>query len=93
LTDCLPWLDLSFEFRFYPIFITRWAVFDEFCSLLFPVLFEVEDRIGALPDIAGQRFQPGRYPAYLSERFWMLYLHARRLRLYGAQLLALEANA
>lgn len=93
LVSCIPWLDLSFEFRFYPIFITRWPVFDEFCSLLFPVLFEVERHIGILPDIPGQRFQPGRYPAYLSERFWMLYLHARKLRVYGAQLLALEADA
>ena len=53
LVSCIPWLDLSFEFRFYPIFITRWPVFDEFCSLLFPVLFEVERHIGILPDIPG----------------------------------------
>ncbi len=93
LVDCLDWLDVSHEFRFYPVFITRWDIFDELCSLLFPVLFELRRRIGEKPFTPGARFQLDRYPAYLSERFMMLYLHARRLRVYGAQLIALEHGA
>jgi hypothetical protein len=86
----LPWFELSREFRFYPIFITRWEIFDEFCSLLFDVLFEVFKNIGALKSEEDIRFPSRRYPAYLSERFMMLYFHAKGLRVHGAQLFSLE---
>lgn len=93
LSRYLPWFDVSHEFRFYPVFIMPWAVFDEFCSLMFPVLFEVHRRIGPKTDGPGVRFPLKRYPAYLSERFMMLYFQAKGLRLYGAQLIVLEAGA
>lgn len=89
----LPWLDLSREFHFYPVFITTWKIFDEICTLMFPVLFRVQERVGVLKDQEGERFQPGRYPAYLSERFLMLFAHAKGLRIFGAQLIALEEGA
>lgn len=93
LSRYLPWFEVSREFRFYPVFITRWEIFEEFSSLLFDVLFLVYQKIGYLADEPGVRFQPGRYPAYLSERFMMLYFHAKGLRLHGAQLIALEEGA
>jgi hypothetical protein len=89
----LPWLEFSQEARFYPVFILRWDEFDRFCGLLFPLLMRLRGEIGDLPDIPGQRFQPNRYPAYLAERFMMLYFHARGLRVHGAQLIALESDA
>lgn len=93
IVSCLDLFDVSYEFRFYPIFITRWDIFEEWCELLFPVLFDVFRKIGPLPEQENVRFQVRRYPAYLSERFFMLYLHARRLRVYGAQVVCFEADA
>jgi hypothetical protein len=93
MTRYLPWFETSREFRFYPVFIMPWSIFDEFCSLLFPVLFSVHQKTGSIPHQQGIRFQLNRYPAYLAERFMMLYFHARALRLHGAQLIALESEA
>jgi hypothetical protein len=61
--------------------------------LLFDVLFLVFANIGELEKKEGVRFQQSRYPAYLSERFMMLYFHAKGLRIHGAQLFALEQGA
>lgn len=93
LSRYLPWFEVSREFRFYPVLITRWEIFAEFSSLLFDVLFQVYKTVGPVADEPGVRFQPGRYPAYLSERFMMLYFHAKGLRIHGAQLIALEEGA
>lgn len=93
LSKYLPWFDVSREFRFYPVFITRWEIFDEFCTLLFDVLFSVFENIGTLRSEDEARFRLERYPAYLSERFMMLYFHAKGLRIHGAQLIALEEGA
>ncbi len=82
--------ELSREFQVVPIFIVRWEIFEEFCSLLFDVLFVVFKNIGPLAYVEGARFQPRRYPAFLAERFLMLYFHAKGLRLYGTQILMLE---
>ena len=90
LSQHLPWLELSYEIRWFPIFITRWEIFDEYCRLLFDVLFLVFQRIGTLPLEEGVRFQPRRYPAFLAERFLALYLHAKGLRVYGAQLFMID---
>lgn len=93
IAECIDLFEVSYKFRFYPIFITRWEIFAEWCELLFPVLFDVFSKIGALPEQGNVRFQMRRYPAYLAERFFMLYLHARRLRVYGAQVVCFEADA
>jgi len=90
LNKYLPWFDVAHEIRWFPIFITRWEIFEEYCTLLFDVLFLVFQRIGALAPVDGARFQPTRYPAFLAERFLMLYLHAKGLRVYGAQLVILQ---
>jgi len=88
--SCTPWFDLSREFRFYPLFLMRWEHFDEFCTLLFKVLFDVFERMGIPADVPNARYQLARYPGYLSERFMMLYFHARRLRVRGTQLIEFE---
>jgi hypothetical protein len=83
----------SHEFRFYPIFITRWEIFDELCQLMFPVLFRLFHEVGELSDQRDVRFSINRYPAYIAERFFMLFIHARKLRVFGAQIIATENNA
>jgi hypothetical protein len=81
---------VAHEIRWFPIFITRREIFEEYCTLLFDVLFLVFQRIGTLAMEEGARFQPTRYPAFLAERFLMLYFHAKGLRVYGAQLVILQ---
>lgn len=90
IINALEFFDVSHEFRFYPIYITRWDIFSEFTTLLFDIILPLWNQIGDIPDTEGARFQLKRYPAYLAERFFMLYLFARRLRVYGAQLITLE---
>lgn len=92
LSNYLPWFGVSREFRFYPIFITRWEVFDEFCHLLFSVLFELFRKIGPLQGPDDARFHPKRYPAFLSERFMMLYFQAKGLRVSGTQIFNIDQN-
>ena len=93
LAAYLPWFDLSNEFRFYPLYICRRDIFEEFCTLLFGVLFPLYESIGPIADQPGLRYQANRYPAFLAERFMMLYFHARGLRVHGAQLFAFENEA
>lgn len=89
----IGWYKVSNEFRFYPIFITKWEIFDEYCSILFPILFKLKSIIGDFSHQDNVRFQINRYPAYIAERFFMLFIYSKCLRIYGAQLWAFEKDA
>jgi len=90
LSKYVPLFELSREFQIVPIFILRWEIFEEYCALLFDVLFLVFKNIGPLAEVEGARFQPRRYSAFLAERFLMLYFHAKGLRLFGTQIIMLD---
>lgn len=62
ISENLEWYTYTHEFRFYPIFITKWELFDELCQLLFPVLFRLYLEIGNFSEIDNSRFQIQRYP-------------------------------
>lgn len=93
IVDTIPWYDQSYSLRYYPIFITRWHIFNEICEILFPILFEVYRLIGELPQEENRRFSIHRYPAYLGERFYMHYIYAKKLRVFGAQQIIFESSA
>jgi hypothetical protein len=92
LVDNIKYFDYSFDFYFYPIFIMRTDIFCDFMENLFNVLIPVYAQIGDIKDEEGLRFQNCRYPAYLAERFMMLYFFSNKLKLYGTQLLVTEDN-
>ncbi len=75
------------ENRFYAcnMLACRKEVFDRYATQLFQVIDPVYAAIGPRPDEVGARFQPGRYPGYLGERFMSAFLNANRLKYYEAQ--------
>ena len=52
------------------MFIMKRQVLDELCSWMFPILFEVAERIGVIKD----DYQ-NRYPGFLSERLMTFYFY------------------
>lgn len=73
------------RFRGNNMLICRREVFDLYATQLFQVIDRVFSTIGALPDVPGARYQPGRYPGYLAERFMSAFLNANRLKYFEAQ--------
>ena len=92
LTKKIEFFQLSHQFHFYLMYIFPRDIFSEYMDILFRVIDPVFQIIGDIPDIEGSRFQPSRYPAYLAERFLMLYVFAKGLKVYDAQIVALEDN-
>ena len=60
---------------FFPcnMFVMKRDVLDDYCSRLFPVLFEVMERVGTHEDT-----YQNRYPAFMAERLLNLYCYKRR---------------
>jgi hypothetical protein len=75
------------RFRGNNMLICRRAIFDQYASQLFQVIDKVFSAIGMHPDEPGARYQPGRYPGYLAERFMSAFLNANRLKYFEAQVL------
>ncbi len=61
--------------------IASWPVFDEYCSWLFDILFEVEKRI----DISGYDTFQARVMGYLSERLLRVWILYNRYKVYEAE--------
>ncbi len=63
---------------FFPcnMFIMKREILDDYCSWLFPVLFELMERVGERDDA-----YQNRYPAFLAERLLNLYCFKNRNRL------------
>lgn len=55
----------------YNMFLMRWPDFDEYCSWLFPILFEVEKRT----DITHYNSVQKRIYGYMAERLFNVWLH------------------
>ncbi len=60
--------------------ITRKEIFDDYCSWVFPILFEAEKRI----DISSYDQKQSRLFGYLSERLLNVYFLRHSLRIYKA---------
>lgn len=77
------------ETRFFGnnMLICRREIFDLYATQLFHVIDRVFSAVGALPDVAGARYQPGRYPGYLAERFMSAFVNANRLKYFEAQVI------
>ena len=86
----LPWFNENASFHFCNMFICRRAVLDEYCRCHFPILEYVVKKLGVPDSPSDARDQPQRYPGYLAERLLNLFIHARRLRKYEAQMIYLE---
>jgi hypothetical protein len=86
----LPWFNENASFHSCNMFICRRAVLDEYCKFLFPILDYVVKTLGVPDSPPDARDQPQRYPGYLAERLLNLFIHARRLRKYEAQMIYLE---
>lgn len=56
----------------YNMFIMKWDVFDGYCRWMFPILFEIEDRV----DISGYSSYDKRVFGFLAERMLDIYLEA-----------------
>ncbi|MCR5100403.1 MAG: DUF4422 domain-containing protein, partial [Butyrivibrio sp.] len=56
--------------------IARKSVYDEFCSWLFPIILEVNKRIGTVDD----KYQ-NRYPGFMAERMLSFYFYDNRDKL------------
>jgi hypothetical protein len=80
------------ETRFYGnnMLICRRAVFERYASQLFQVIDGVYATIGERPERPGARYQPGRYPGYLAERFMSAFVNANRLKHFEAQVVHFE---
>jgi len=75
------------RFRGNNMLICRREVFDLYASQLFQIIDKVFSAIGVLTDVPGARYQAGRYPGYLAERFMSAFLNANRLKYFEAQVL------
>ena len=93
ISENLDYFQLSNKFTFYLMYIMKRNIFDEFIVHLFDVLFPIFEKIGDIQDSGGVRFELCRYPAYLAERFMMLYLFSRNVRTFEAQAITFEQNA
>lgn len=80
------------ETRFYGnnMLICRRDVFDLYATQLFHVIDRVAAAVGQRPDVPGARYQPGRYPGYLAERFMSAFVNANRLKHFEAQVIHFE---
>ncbi len=79
--ESLPAFDLTLNCNLlsaWNMLITRKEIFDEYCSWLFPILFEAEKRI----DISSYDTFQGRLFGYLSERLIRVFFlcHTYRIR-------------
>jgi hypothetical protein len=66
----------------------RWL--DRYAGQLFPILEILTQQLGFPEPEPGKRFQEYRYPGYLAERFFMLYLFANQSRVYETQVVLLR---
>lgn len=66
--------------------ICKREVFEHYCQQLFFIIDRVFAEVGEYPEKSNVRYQPYRYPGYLSERFTSAFIHANRLRAYEAQI-------
>lgn len=80
------------ETRFYGnnMLICRREIFNLYASQLFQVIDKVFAAIGERPDAPGARYQPGRYPGYLAERFMSAFVNANRLKYFEAQVVHID---
>lgn len=92
LSGKIKFFEITNVINFTLMYIMKRELFDEFMEELFAVLMPVFKEVGDLPDIMGERFQPSRYPAYLAERFLMLFLHSKRMKIFEAQIITFENN-
>ena len=66
--------------------ICKRNTFEHYCQQLFFIIDRVYSKVGNYPSKENARYQPYRYPGYLSERFTNAFIHANRLRAYEAQI-------
>jgi hypothetical protein len=80
------------ETRFHGnnMLVCRREIFDLYASQLFQVIDPVFAALGGRPDAPGARYQPGRYPGYLAERFMSAFINANRLKVFEAQVVHFE---
>lgn len=80
------------ETRFYGnnMLICRREIFDLYATQLFQVIDAAYAAIGERPDAPGARYQAGRYPGYLAERFMSAFVNANRLKHFEAQVIHFE---
>jgi hypothetical protein len=82
--DVCPKYDDSFKFVFennsgislYCMFVSRYDLFNDYLSWLFPILFEAEKRI----DISGYTLYQKRCLAFFAERLLNVYVRHHKLR-------------
>jgi hypothetical protein len=80
-------LRISNKFHLFNIFIAGRGFLDRYAEQLFRILDLLVREIGfPAPQPPGVRYQEYRYPGYLSERFFMYFLFANRVRVHEAQL-------
>lgn len=81
-------------FHFYGCMITKSEIFIEYIDFVMPVL---DNLIRTTPpkilDDENSRFRAHRYPAYLGERLFMLFMHLRGFKTWHAPTAILEAGA
>jgi Domain of unknown function (DUF4422) len=89
-TKVRDFLVVSNKAHFFNIFVSSKSWLDRYAEHLFKILVILTDELGYPDPEPGKRFQEFRYPGYLSERFFMLYLFANRSRVFETQLVILS---
>jgi hypothetical protein len=90
----LPFFYETNYFIFFGMMITHREFFLRYVSQVVCVLNELlRMRMPNIKSDEAARFRHHRYPAYLGERFFMLFLHANSLRRFECPVVLLESTA
>jgi hypothetical protein len=83
-------VDHNRRLTWYPMFVASRPVFENICSALFPILFEVYNQVAARPSEFDLPSKNYKYLAYLAEPLLMFIYSALRLRTFEAQVFVSE---
>lgn len=87
----IDFFENSNRFTFFGMMITHHDIFLNYIRTVTKILLRlIELMPPEIHDDAKARFRNHRYPAFLGERFFMLYLHVNRLQLHEATIAHLE---
>lgn len=71
------------------MFVMRKSLLDEYCEWLFPILFELEERV----DITGYSSYQTRLFGFISERLFDIWLEKQKLRIKEVPVMFLEKSS
>lgn len=89
--ECIEAFDLMGKTKMvqpYNMMITRKEIFDEYCSWLFPILFEME----RIVDISGYDSYQGRIFGFVSERLFKVWLLCKEYKVFEMEVRLIDTE-